>query len=99
VPSHDLFEFFKLGLVIRLSVAEGRDHKRNPVLRGGVHGRAPDGMHKLPESGSAEVEYCKRQVDGRVIVEQSPRYHSKQRFCDRQFAGRGRAVKENQFHA
>jgi hypothetical protein len=98
MPVHDLFEFLVLGAIVRLSVAEGRDNKRNAVLGGGIHGRIPDVMYKLPESGSAEVEDRPRQIDGRVIVEQSPRYHSKQRFRDREFAGCGRAVEEDQFH-
>jgi len=52
----DFFEFSVLWEVVWLSVAEGRDDKRNAMLCGRINGRAPDAMHELPESGSAEVE-------------------------------------------
>src|SRR5258708_34458009 len=72
-PPHDLFEFLVLGKVLRLGVAEGRDHKPNAMLRGGVEGIRPDGMHELPKPGSAEIEYRTCEIDGCVVVEQPPR--------------------------
>jgi hypothetical protein len=65
---------------------------------GGVDGRIPDAMHKLPESGRAELEQRERQIDRRMIVEQPSRYRRTQSLCDRQFAGRRPAMKEEQFH-
>ena len=55
-------------------------------------------MYQLPESRSAEVEDHAREIDCRVIVEKSPRYSSKQRFGDCQFAYRGRTMEKNEFH-
>ena len=91
-PLHDGFEVFVLRAVVGRGVAEGGDEKRNAVLRGGVDARAPGAMDQLPESGRAEVEDGKREIDRHMIVEQPPRHHAKQRFCHRQFTGRGRAV-------
>ena len=55
-------------------------------------------MHQLPESGRAEVEDRKCQIDRYMIVEQPSRHHAEQGFCDGQFAGRRRAVEKEKFH-
>jgi hypothetical protein len=55
-------------------------------------------MHEPPESGRAEVKHRACQVDRRMIVEQPPRHRSEHGFGDRQFAGRRRAMQEQQFH-
>jgi hypothetical protein len=56
-------------------------------------------MHQLPESGRAEVEHPACEIDRRMNVEQPPPHRSEYGFSDRQFAGRRRAMEEQQFHA
>ena len=55
-------------------------------------------MDQFPESGRVEVEDGQRQIDRDMIVEQPPRHHSEQGFCDSQFSGRRRAVEQEKFH-
>src|SRR5258708_20712566 len=84
-PPHDLFEFLVLGKVLRLGVAEGRDHKPNAMLRGGAEAISPTGRHELPKPGSAEIEYRTCEIDGCVVFEHPPRSHSNPPFSSLHF--------------
>ena len=53
---------------------------------------------RIGRSRSAEVEDGARQIDIGMIVHQPRRHQAQQRFRDGQFADRGRAVEEDQFH-
>ena len=81
VASHDRFEILQLRTVVRFDVAEGGDDEANLILRRGVERRGADGVHELPESGRAEVEYRSRQIDRGVIIEQPPWHDANSAFA------------------
>jgi anti-sigma factor ChrR (cupin superfamily) len=56
-------------------------------------------MDQRPEAGRIEVENGSHKINDGVIVHQPSRHDPEQCFCDRQLAGRGRAMEEKQFHA
>lgn len=92
------FDGFKVGLVLRVRIAERDDDEADASLGCALKREVAHIADKLPEAGGAEVKEGFGDVDGGVVVEEASGDFFEEGFGDGEFSAGWRAVEEEKIH-